>query len=466
MLKIKNLKFMKIKSVILALALTHASYATTLEEALISTYNTNQTLKQYRMDFLVSAEGCAEARSGYFPDVSAQVEMDTSLSKPKSKYEDHNDPLLQALGIDVSKTKKRIVQNTLAVKQNLFNGQTYATVKATNLAFKAARAQLESNEQDVLFKAVTAYLDYELAKAKYDASNTSVNFNSKNVEAIEAKLKVGEANNTEVAIAQSGLSKAKSDQAQAFSELEGKKADFQEKVGMLPGELESAKLPDLPAGLNEFRAKVLLSSPSLEYARQAAKSSKAQIAAAAGSLLPSLDVQLSFTRTHNDPETRSAYNKSGVTSALTLSIPIFSKGGVAYSKLRQTKYQARKAAYAGDYQAKQIDSQIVYLWESLQSLKSALESAKVALEAQQLAFDGTTQEFKLGLKSILDVLNVERDLTTVKINKATVLRNYIFQAYQMKVLMGELTAKKLQLKVDYFDPNKELRKIKVPLVHF
>ncbi|WP_158706810.1 TolC family protein [Candidatus Phycorickettsia trachydisci] len=458
---------MKIKSAILAMVLTHASYATTLEEALISTYNTNQTLKQYRMDFLVSAEGCAEARSGYFPDISAQVEVDHSLSRPKSRYKDsNNDPILEALGIDVSKTKKRVVQNTLAVKQNLFNGQTYATVKAVNLAFKAARAQLESQEQKVLFDAVTAYLDYELAKAKYDASNASVNFNSKNVEAIEAKLKVGEANNTEVAIAQSGLSNAKSEQAQAFSDLEGKKADFLEKIGIVPSETESSKLPNLPASLAEFKAKVLEFSPSLEYARQNAKSSKAQIAAVAGSLLPSLDLQFAFTRTHNDPETRSSYNRSGVTSALTLSIPIFSKGGASYSKLRQTKYQARKAAYAADYQARQIDSQIIFLWESLQSLRSALESATVALEAQQLAFDGTMQEFKLGLKDILAVLKVESDLTKVKINKATVLRNYIFQAYQMKMFMGELTAKKLQLKVDYFDPNKELRKIKAPLVHF
>lgn len=459
---------MKLKSVILALALTQASYAITLEEALISTYNTNQTLKQNRMEFLITAEGCSEARSGYFPDVSAQVELDTSLSKPKSKYEGSSNAVLQNLGLDssISKTKRRAVQNTLAIKQNLFNGQTYATVKAANLSFKAAKAQLESNEQTVLFEAITAYLDYELARAKYNASNTSVNFNSKNLEAIEAKLKVGEANNTEVAIAQSGLSKAKSDQAQAFSELEGKKANFQEQVGILPDELEASKLPDLPADLNEFKAKVLAFSPNLEYGRLAARSSQAQVAIAAGNLLPSLDVQFAFTRTHNDPETRNNYNRKGVTSALTLNIPIFSKGGSAYSKLRQTKYQARKAAYAADERARKVDSQIVYLWSSLQSLKSALESAKIALEAQQLAFDGTMQEFKLGLKSILDVLNVERDLTTVKINKATVLRNYIFQAYQMKVFMGELTARKLQLKVDYFDPNKELRKIKAPFVHF
>lgn len=460
---------MKLKSVILALALTQGSYATTLEEVLISTYNTNQTLKQNRMEFLITAEGCSEARSGYFPSASVQVSSNNNFDAPKSKFASSSQPVTLPDGSSITlnsvdKTRRKAVNSSLVIKQNLLNGQTYAQVKSANLAFKAARSQLESNEQAVLFEAITAYLDYELAKAKYDASNTSVNFNSKNLEAIEAKLKVGEANNTEVAIARGGLSKAKSDQAQAFSELEGKKASFQEQVGILPGEPEASKLPDLPVDLNEFKAKVLAFSPSLEYVRQAARSSQAQVAVAAGYLLPSLDFQVTFTRTHNDPETKSYHNNKTINSSLSLTIPIFN--GASYPKLRQAKYQAKKAAYAADEKAKKIDSQIVYLWESVQSLKSALESAKVALEAQQLAFDGTMQEFKLGLKSILDVLNVERDLTTVKINKATVLRNYIFQAYQMKVFMGELMARKLQLKVDYFDPNKELRKIKAPFVHF
>jgi len=461
---------MKLKSAILALALTQVSSATTLEEALISTYNTNQTLKQNQMDFLISAEGCSEARAVFSPIVTAQIGSVHYVDTPKTKFANSNSTLTipgyGTVDLDnkVEKAKRGTIKNSLVIKQNLLDGQTYARVRSANLAFKAARAQLESNEQSVFFDAITAYLDYELAKAKYDASSTSVNFNSKQLESVEARLKVGESNNTQLALAQSSLSKAKSDQAQVFSELEGKKADFQEKIGILPDELESAKLPDLPLNLDEFKAKVLAFSPNLEYVRQTARSAQAQIAIAAGNLLPSLDFQLTLSRTHQIPETRTYHNNKTIESSLNLTIPIFN--GASYPKLRQAKYQARKTAYAADYKAKQIDSQIAYLWQSFQSLKSALESAKVALEAQQLAFDGTMQEFRLGLKDILDVLKVESDLTAAKINKATVLRNYIFQAYQMKLFIGELTAKKLQLKVNYFDPDKELRKIKAPFVHF
>jgi len=42
----------------------------------------------------------------------------------------------------------------------------------------------------------------------------------------------------------------------------------------------------------------------------------------------------------------------------------------------------------------------------------------------------------------------------------------ILAAYQIKSLIGELTAKSMHLKVDYFNPEAEFKKIKMKIVGF
>jgi hypothetical protein len=45
-------------------------------------------------------------------------------------------------------------------------------------------------------------------------------------------------------------------------------------------------------------------------------------------------------------------------------------------------------------------------------------------------------------------------------------KDYILNAYQIKALVGQLTAKSLKLKTNYFSPETEFKKIKARIIGF
>ena len=86
------------------------------------------------------------------------------------------------------------------------------------------------------------------------------------------------------------------------------------------------------------------------------------------------------------------------------------------------------------------------------------------VSAYTLAVEGVTKEFSLGIKSILDVLEIEQKLVDSQIQQAKIESNYFLQMYALKSSMGELTAQKLELKVKLFQPDREFNKMKIKII--
>lgn len=66
----------------------------------------------------------------------------------------------------------------------------------------------------------------------------------------------------------------------------------------------------------------------------------------------------------------------------------------------------------------------------------------------------------MGSKSITEVFLAEENLSRSKIQKVEAHKGAILAAYEIKALMGELTAKSLKLKVKYFTPEEEFQSLK------
>ncbi len=77
---------------------------------------------------------------------------------------------------------------------------------------------------------------------------------------------------------------------------------------------------------------------------------------------------------------------------------------------------------------------------------------KKQVAANKIGLDGTEQELKVGSKILLDVLNAQRTLVDSQLNLVRAENAYLRSAYGVVSSMGMLTAKNMELKVDYFDP--------------
>ena len=195
---------------------------------------------------------------------------------------------------------------------------------------------------------------------------------------------------------------------------------------------------------------------------------KNQVLAAKGQLLPSVDLSASASRSNGSTENnfQKTTTKNTYSTGISLTIPIIQAGGAQHSKIRQAKAQLRQAVYSKDYLKKSIKTQLIQNWEQYIAAKQSLVFTKEAIEAKQMELDGIKSMFNVGVKTMLDVLTVEKEFYDVVVQNITAKEQMIKIAFTIKSDLAQLTAKDLALTAKLFDPEAEFRKTKFKILGF
>lgn len=437
------------------------SLALELNEALKSGYNNDEKLKIIRSDFLNEIEQFPRALAGFMPKISAGFDAIDSKVIRKSNI---------AAGLDNTSTDNSRYSKTLTLDQSIFNGgSSVAELKAAQSAFRASKGDYYAKEQNIFLEEITNYLNCVEATEKYNISKISVKSNRTQLEAVKEKFKLGESTETEVASAESGLATAQANQSIAYANFEAAKAEF---LRVFALEATGIKMPELaanlPNSLEELVEIAIAANPNIISSQHSTKASKAGEYAAKGALLPqvSFRIQSGDTRYSPEDQLRQNFNSNSVTSTLSVNVPILSKGGVEYSDIRRAKYKTRKAVLQLDTQIKQIKSQCKASWEKFNAAKTRIAATSQGVKSGEIAYEGMLQEEMLGSKTIIDVIMSEEKLSKAREARVEAQRELILASYNIKSLMGELTAEKMKLPVEYFNPDQEFKKLKLRIVGF
>jgi len=431
-------------------------YAMDLKEALSSAYKTNENWKYSQQRFLLEAEEFPQALAGFLPDISMDIGSNTQKQTTVGISSAESGP-------DVSRS--------ISVRQNLFNGGRSAyALKIAQAGFLASKATLYSAEQKILIDALTAYLGVCGAKEKYAISITAVAFYAQALEMAQEQLKVGEATITDVAAAKAQVARAESNKSQQFADLLSSQATFKTVIGVdAPDDITFPDAPnDLPETIEHFKDVVEKSNFELMAAKSKMTQSKDAVKSTQSALLPRVDLAISEGNNYYDsstPNNPRSTNRS-VNTTVSVKIPILSNGGTDHSRIRQSKAQSRQAVYALDYTQKDLRAKTISAWEVFISKKDSMTSAEEATKSQTLALDGIRSEYSVGTKTMLEVLRQQDQLNQIKSQAVDIKIQYLTYAYQLKALMGQMTAKQLKLDVQYFNPDYEFRNVKHKIVGF
>lgn len=426
-----------------------------LHDSLSSAYENNAELKIARTTFLNEIEQFPQALSNFMPKISAKISANDYKNKGKSQFS--------------RKTSEyKDVQRVLSIEQPIFNGGgSVASLKAAQSGFRAARGKFYAQEQKVILSLIKTYLECYSTSEKYNISENSVEYSKKQLESTEVKLKLGESTETEVAKARAALAISETNRLDAYAKLQSAKADFFRMFGTEPIDIKIPSLPnDLPPSLEALLQKATLVNPEIDSIRNSTAAAKASEFVAKAALLPRVSFKVDTGRSYYDLESRgtSLVNSNSVTSSVSMTIPIYEKGGAEYSEIRKTKNQTRLSTIQLNEQVKIVYSNAIASWETFNTAKSRIISSSQGVEYGKTAYDGSVQEELVGTKTILDVLDAQEQLQKAQIQNVDANVAYIFNAYQIKSLIGQLTAKSLKLKNSYFSPEHEFKKIKSKLI--
>jgi outer membrane protein len=426
--------------------------AVTLEEALTGAYENNDQIQTNQGQFLLEIEQFSQALAGFMPKISASVT--------------HSDNKIKAPGGPASLSYKQL-QKQLNVTQPVFSGgSSVAALKAAQSAFRVSRGKYYAAEQNALLSIIQSYMQCYSAKEKYGIAETSLINNQKQLEAVEERLKVGEATETDRANAAAAFAGAEASKLIAYANLQTAKANFFSLTGI---EAQDITLPDLPENLpkefDEIMNKARIKNFDLEQVRNSTMYYKANEGVSKAALLPQVNLSVS-AGSNKVPQGVAGAAQNSLTTAVSVNIPIYAQGGAEYSAIRSAKKQTRLQVITLDQTIKSVNAHCIGSWQSFEAQKSSINAYTEAVIAAQIAYDGTMQEEMVGSKTILDVLIALDNLNKAKIQKVDGLVQYVTSAYQLKQLMGELTAKSLKLKVNYFNPENEFKKSKIRIIGF
>lgn len=435
-----------------------------LRNALAAAYSNSDELKVAQETFLQEIERMSRAIASFLPDVSLEVSSSNNKGTNTSQY------------ISPGSQKQSQVSRNIGLKQNVFRGGSdVAEVKAAQSAYRASRAKLYDAEQKVLMAAIDDYMSFYQAKETYEVMETALEFNSRQLKMTNEKFSLGEATKTDVAQAEAAYADAESNKLGAFSGLESAKAKFSKTFATDPVNIELPDTPnDLPESLDALMAKALVSNFNVQQLKNSVAASKASALSAKGNLLPNLDFNAKLGNQYFNPESlggpnneyQQSTNSRTFSTTLSLTVPIFSKGGVEYSNIRSKNSEARRNAHLLDDVLANVKTNAISSWTGYNAAKSAIISSDQAVGAYALVLEGIGYEYEVGSKAILDVLKAQKDLNEVKIKDIKVKKDCITSAYQMKSLTGEMTAVALKLPVNYFNPGTEFRKVKAKIIGF
>ncbi|MGB8275774.1 MAG: TolC family outer membrane protein [Alphaproteobacteria bacterium] len=422
--------------------------AETLQDALTSAYTTNPTLDAARAQLRAVDEQVPQARANYFPTVTGTGNLGKSDTTSKSPFFTQS-TTISPRGANVT------------ISQPVYRGgRTEAQTDQAENDVLAGRAQLLVTEQTILLAAATAYADVFRDQAVLDLNINNEQVLRRQLEATTDQFQVGEVTRTDVSQAEARLASATAARIQAEGNLESSRAVYRNVIGLLPGKLTE---PDPLAGLPGNRDDAIAESeknPAVISARFSELAARSSVDVAYGQLLPTLSLNGEYQR-QDEASSRNGFAESTSLTA-QLSVPLYPGGGV-YSQVRQAKetvLQLRKQVEAALRDAAQQSTQA---WNALETARAQSKSFEAQIRANEIALEGVRQEATVGSRTVLDILNAEQELLDSKVNHVRSRRDALVAGWQLKAAVGQLTAKALDLPVEYYDVEKHYEEVREKL---
>ncbi|MEL7462321.1 MAG: TolC family outer membrane protein [Pseudomonadota bacterium] len=409
-----------------AVMLVAPAQAETLTDALAGAYLNSNILDQQQALLRAADEDVASAVAALRPIINYSASATAVSPAPPS-----GNDVTASLGVSATLLLYDFGASQLAIKQ------LDETVLAT-------RDALIGVEQDILLRAVAAFIGVRQAESLVALNEANVRLITQELRAAQDRFEVGQVTRTDVSIAEARLAAGRAGLAAQQGGLVRAREEYKAAVGRYPGVLTAPRsTPAVPDTLGAAKAVARDRHPDIAGAKHQVAAAEIGVARAEAALLPSLSGTAS-----------AGLDQDGDTSGsigLSLSGPIY-RGGALTSAVRKVTAQ-RDASRSGLLSTVLgVEQNVGNAWANLAVAVASLEANDRQVAAAQLALDGLREELRLGARTTLEVLDQEQELLDARTDRVNTENDRLLAVYSLLESIGLLTVDHLGLNVPAFDP--------------
>ncbi|PUB12152.1 TolC family outer membrane protein [Yoonia sediminilitoris] len=417
---------MAIAAIFLSIGAASASQAETLADALTAAYTNSGLLEQNRALLRAADEDLAQAVAATLPVIGWT--LNASSTSPRNPATD-------------------LIQANAQISASLVlydGGANQLAVESQKETILGTRESLRSVEQDVLLRAVQAYMSVRRDSEFVSLRQNNVRLITQEFRAAQDRFDVGEVTRTDVALAEARLAAARSQLAAAEGTLARSAEEYRAAVGRMPSGLAAVSPAPVSRSMADAKAFSVRNHPDILQAQHAVSAAELNIRRAEAALKPTVSLQGSVSV---DPE-----GDDSRTIGIQASGPIYN-GGRLSSQIRQFMSR-RDATRSGLLVTTQgVAQEVGNAYSFLAVARASSLASNQQIRAAQVAFDGVREEATLGSRTTLDVLNAEQELLDARANLISAQAEEVIASYSVLSSMGLLNADHLNLPVQQYDPS-------------
>lgn len=405
----------------------------------------NLSLKNYNkikaLDYQLEAgyENIIQAKSKLYPEVNFY----TSYSKNEYKFNNNF----------LDKTKQKVRNYNVILHQPIFDKTIDTQIDIENYKYKSLDAEIKSIKQDLAKDILKLYLSLIESKNKIKMFlNYKENLNYK-IELLEKQYSMDLSTQTEVLDLQIELNQVNVD-------LEKEKFLYQvnkNKLQIFMDNETNFRVPNLDnidfiskslEKLNKFMnsKKEIYSNFQIKKLENIVQLYKHEIKSNQYNHLPKVELQLKYTKNMSieNPYNFDSSLDEDKEIALSLVIPIF-KGGYFDSRITASKLNAKASQEELNNLANDLKSQYKELETTLIWTVKSINLFKKSLQTAILSEESIKQEYKYGIKSIIDLYDAKYEIFKIKEKFINTIFTLVDTYLSLLILTNNFEMEDLQL---------------------
>ena len=313
--------------------------------------------------------------------------------------------------------------------------ESKARLTQSDFALLAAR-------QDTALEAARSHAGVVLARAIVDHRIENLSLVTRQFQITEKRMKAGAQSRTGVEQARMRQAQAQVDLAQARAVVAGGEAAYERIVGHAPppalvqnSEEEVVSF----SSLEEAQSIALDNNPSLNAAREAVKAVEHAKSAAKGDFAPTLALEGSYFKRFGEDSMLTSQQDEEYQLVARMRMPIFQQG-------RNIAGLRSAGATVTEQRGQMTNTQlgvtefVARSWRQLIEVSARRIAANSGIDAAALSVKGLQIEYEAGQRTVIDVLDGQRDLVNAYINLSQAEHDFVIAQYELATATGLILA--------------------------
>jgi adhesin transport system outer membrane protein len=404
--------------------------ATSLEETIEAALGTNPEVGVVQADRSAIDQELRQARAQYLPSVDVRGALGPEYSNNPST---RNRPP----GADSATTLMRY-ESQLTLSQMLFDGfATESEVERQKARIDSASYRVAEAAEFIALDAVEAHLDVLRNQDLVELARENVAEHRRIFGRVERLEREGGGSIADVRQTEARVASAESALATAIGNLRDAQARYISVVGASPESLEPPLIPlqAVPESGETAAVRASVNSPTVQIANADIDVSQAELQGSRAGYYPRLDLELGTSANRNIDGV-----SGGDVDAQALLVVRYNlfRGGADVAREREAFERLREAREQLRLVRREAEEEAWLAYNAVITARSRVEALRAEADAQRATRDAYAQQFILGQRSLLDLLDAENQLFIARSNLTTAVYAEQFAVYRVLTVLGDL----------------------------